>query len=98
MIGNFMLYLAAWKLLIWTGQKFVAATLKSLFFRKLFDCDFCLGVWVYTALALALKITILQDVFPYFPFVSEIIAGVVSSFLMHILTIGWREKFSVIVI
>ena len=98
MTGSFLLYLAAGKLLIWTGQKFIAANAKTLFFRKLFDCDFCWGVWVYSALALLFKITIMTDVFPYVPFVSEVVAGVISSFVVHLLTIGWREKFSVIVI
>ena len=98
MTGAFLLYLAAGKLLIWTGQKFIAANLRSWFFTKLFECDFCLGVWVYVALALLFKITIMTDVFPYVPFVSEAIAGVTTSFLMHLLSIGWREKFAVIVI
>lgn len=98
MSGDYLLYLSVGKLLIWIGQVFVSDTINNRILHKLFSCDLCLGVWTYTILALLFKMTILQDVFPYVPFLSELIAGVFSSFLMHLLSIGYREKFSVVVV
>lgn len=51
-----------------------------------------------TITALLFKINILSDVFPYVPILSEVVVGVVSSFLLHLLTLGWREQFDVVVI
>lgn len=98
MTGEFVLYLALGKLLIWTGQKFGRGNFNNRFLLRLFDCQFCLGVWVMTITALLFKINILSDVFPYVPILSEVVTGVVSSFLLHLLTLGWREQFDVVVI
>ena len=66
--------------------------------KRLGECDLCLGVWVCSALAIAFKITILSDVLPYVPVLSEIVAGCVASFVLHLLSLGWASKFEVIVI
>lgn len=66
------------------------------FFDKLFGCDLCLGVWIYTGLALLLGIDITKDVFPYVPFFSEFLTGAAFSFFVHLLSIGWTEKFGTI--
>lgn len=98
MTGVFVVYVAVGKLLIYIGQKFLADNFRNKFLHKLFECDLCLGVWVYVILALCFKMMILQDILPYVPFVTEVITGIVTSFLMHLLSIGYREKFSVIIV
>lgn len=98
MLGTFTAYLGIGKLIIFIVQKFVADNTRIEFVNRLASCDLCAGVWIYSILAYFLQIQILSDLLPYIPFLSEFIAGCVSSFLMHLLTIGWNEKFSVVVI
>lgn len=98
MLGTFTAYLGIGKLMTYIVQKFVADNTKIEWLNRWASCDLCSGVWIYTALALFLKITILSDLLPYIPFVSEIITGCFASFTMHLLSIGWREKFDVVVI
>jgi hypothetical protein len=99
MDGRFVLYMAVGKLLIWTLQRFFFDNkFKVKFLERLFECDLCLGTWVYIAIALAFHVVLLKDAFSYYPVLSEIITGVLSSFIMHILSIGWREKFYTVVV
>jgi hypothetical protein len=65
------------------------------FLGKLFACDLCLGVWIYTLSALLLKVNLFEE-FGYIPIVFEFFTGAAMSFIMHLLTIGWRDKFGVI--
>lgn len=65
------------------------------FLGKLFACDLCLGVWVYTLTAIPIKVNLFEE-FGYMPIVFEFFTGAAMSFIMHLLTIGWRDKFSVI--
>jgi hypothetical protein len=44
------------------------------------------------------KTYLFPELFSYFPFISEVVTGTVSSFLMHLLVLGWKTKFDVIVI
>ena len=53
---------------------------------------------MYSALALVLRVSLLEDLYLYVPVASELVTGAVSSFVMHLLTIGFREKFTTIVI
>jgi len=98
MTAEFLVFLGIGKLIIYIGQLFVHNNTKNEFINKLFACDFCLGVWVYTILALLFKITILSDVIPYIPIVTPLIVGCFASYLIHLVSIGVREKYSVIVI
>lgn len=98
MTSAFLLYLGASKLLIYLGQMFLQANVKSGFLKKLSECDLCFGTWVCCALAVAFQITILDDVLPRVFILSEIVTGCVSTFLLHLLTLGWKTKFDVIVI
>lgn len=59
---------------------------------KLLRCDLCLGVWVYAGLSGLFQTRLLEDVYWYVPVVSEIITGCVVSYLVHLLSIGFREK------
>lgn len=87
---EFLLYVAVGKLLIYLGGKAVSP--KGGLIRKLFECDLCLGVWVYTILSGLFQIRLLEDVYWYVPLVSELITGCVASYLVHLISIGFREK------
>lgn len=96
MLADYVLFLGVGKLLIYIGQKFIHSNTKSEFINKLFSCDLCLGVWLYTIMSWAFGTMIFSDLFPYVPFLSELIAGCFSSFAVHLLTIGWKTKYEVI--
>lgn len=99
MTGLFLLYAIIGKLLIYLGQKFPPlAESRFKFVRNLFACDLCLGCWIYTILAAFLSVRLLQDVYFYVPVVTEVITGCATSFLVHLISIGWQEKFNTIVI
>ena len=96
---QFIVYVLLGKLLIYLFQKppYLSKS-KVNFIRELFSCDLCLGFWVYSLLAMILKVRLLEDVYLYVPLVSEFITGSIVTFATHLLTIGWREKFSVTII
>ncbi len=98
MSGSFIVYLGVGKLLTYIVKKFISDNTKIDWLNRWASCELCSGVWIYTALAYFLKITILSDLLPYVPFVSEAITGCACSMIMHLLTIGWHEKFDVVVI
>lgn len=98
MTPAFLLYLGVSKLLIYLGQQFLQANIKKGFLRKLGECDLCLGVWICALLAIVFKITILEDVLPHIHVLSEIVAGCVSAFLLHLLSLGWSAKYSVVIV
>lgn len=86
------------KVIIYTVQKFPPlAEAHSPFVKALVTCDFCLGVWIFTALSAVSRWSLLGNLF-YFPAISEIMTGCAVSFLVHLASIGWKEKFSAIVI
>lgn len=62
--------------------------------KKLFGCDLCFGFWIYLVLAFFIK----QDIGIRFIVVREVCIAAVSAFVMHLISLGWKEKFSVIVI
>lgn len=96
-----LIYLVAGKLIIFFFQSFPLPTKleEHWFFGKLHKCDLCSGVYIFSILAFFLKIDLLGPLgFWYIPFISEIITGMSASFVMHLLTLGWKEKFNSVVI
>jgi hypothetical protein len=67
------------------------------FLGHLFDCDLCLGFWIYTGINFWFQINFLQEIF-YVTIVSEAISGAIVSWIMHLISIGFREKYFTIVI
>lgn len=86
---EFLVYVVVGKLLIFIGQKFLG---NVSFLDELVSCDLCVGVWVYTILSGLFQIRLLEDVYFYVPLVSEFITGCVVSYLVHLISIGFREK------
>jgi hypothetical protein len=69
------------------------------FIDELHRCDLCSGFWIYSLLAILLGVDILQEVFGYtVEIVGNILTGAVTSFVVHIFSIGWKNKYEVIVI
>ena len=84
------------KLCIVLGMKFPLFQKLSLF-AQLFDCDLCLGVWVFTGLAGILRVDLLPVLgWVYIPVVSEFITGMIVSFVVHIFSLGWKSKYEVL--
>lgn len=84
------------RLLVWTIQ--TNGLTKPLFDRhpkltELRECDFCLGFWVFTPLAYAMGVNLMEPL--YIPILSEILTGLIVSFAVHIARIGWTAKFGV---
>lgn len=84
--------------MIYLSQKFILPRLKTRYLWELFACDLCFGFWVYSLLAMFLRIVLLEDVYLYVPLVSELITGAIVTFGMHLISIGWRERFSVTIV
>jgi hypothetical protein len=94
----FLLFLAIGKLLIYLGMKFPPlAESRFEFIRRQWECDLCCGVIVYSALSLIMGEALFGDHF-YVPFISEGITGGIASFIVHLISMGYKEKFGVIVI
>ena len=88
---NWLVYLAIGKLLIWLIQ--TNGLTKPLFdlhpkLVELRNCDLCLGWWVYLALGLWLINLGFE----------QIIIAAISSFIVHIFSLGWQAKFGIVVI
>ena len=96
---KFLLVLVVGKLLIYLASKFpLLAESKIEFVQRLFSCGLCSGVWIYSILSWGMSMYLFDDICPYVPVLSELVTGSVTSFMMHIFEIGWKEKFGVIVL
>lgn len=96
LVGKLIIYL----LQIFPFQKLpIIGTLwnEDKFFEELFGCSLCLGFWIYTGINLWFQINFLQEIF-YVTIVSEAISGAIMSYVMHLLSIGFREKYFIVVI
>jgi len=96
-----LVYLLTGKLIIFSLQKFPFQKVfprlfkEGGFLEQLFSCDFCLGFWVYSGLAFIFNMNLFSEYF-YVLVVCEALTGIVASFVMHLLTIGWNDKFGTI--
>jgi len=95
---SYLLFMGIGKIMVYLGMKFpLFSESRYEFVRRLFECDLCLGTWVYTILSFVMRVVLFKDMF-YVPFASELITGGITSFIMHLLSLGWKTKFEVIVI
>jgi len=88
-----VLYFVIGRLLIWflqTAGPIKMLYRKSSFLTELFECDFCLGCWVFLGLGFAMKVAIL-DVLPYI--LDVIVTAIMASFCLHVFIIGWRTQY-----
>lgn len=98
-----LVYLLVGKLVIYAAQKFPFPKLfpklflEGKFLERLFSCDFCLGFWVYFGLAFVFEMNLFAEYF-YVLVICEALTGLVISFVMHLLSIGWNDKFGTILV
>jgi hypothetical protein len=95
-VKDYFIFLVFGKVAIYFLQIFPPIRkIKSQFLSELIDCDLCTGVYVYIALCLIFGISLnpkgnwLQNV------ISKILTGASSSLLVHLVSIGWKEKFGI---
>jgi len=95
---SFLLYLLVGKLLLFFGMEFAKGNgITKGFIGRLLSCDLCGGFGLYGILSLLLGEVLFTEYF-YVPILSNIITGGISSFGMHLLSLGWRLKFETITI
>lgn len=97
-LTTWLLYLAAGRLITWllqvNGLTRPIWNLHSLL-RELGECDLCLGFWIYALLGFLMG----QSIFNTWPwFLEVIILAALTSFIAHLLRIGYQTKFGVMVI
>lgn len=94
---NWLVYASLGKIVIslWMAFHFPGWLSKFKWLELLHECDLCSGVWVYVALAFLWKIDILQLWFgiPNVYVVSSVVTGMLTSWLVHIFSIGFKEKY-----
>lgn len=92
LIGKIVIY-------AWMAFHFPKFAKKFEWLVELHNCDFCSGCYVYTLLSIFMNVNLLTAFgFDYVPWVSQIITGIVVSFLVHIFTLGWKAKYDVVVV
>ena len=62
------------------------------------NCNLCSGVWVYTALSLIfgvdlLALTLYELGIGHLPIINESITGAVTSWILYVFEIGYRDKY-----
>lgn len=94
---DFFFYLASGRLVIWLLQ--TNGLMRPVWkwrpvLTELGECDLCLGFWVYLILAIFAPLSF--GLWPW-PIEAVILAGI-SSFVMHLLRLGWQMKFGGVII
>ena len=63
--------------------------------KKLHECDLCSGCWMFSILAYLMGADLLSALgFHYIFGVSEFLTGCITSFMVHVFVIGWKDKFA----
>ncbi len=104
-MADFVIYALVGKIIIFLLQKFPKHSLPIIgklfregkFLEELFDCDLCLGFWIFSGLGYLYQINIAGEIF-YVPILSEFITGAVTTFVVHVFSVGWNSKFQNIII
>jgi len=63
--------------------------------QHFFECDLCLGVWVYFILSELFDYSVLDT--PY-KLINWFLTGAILSFIAHIFALGWKAKFEPLII
>jgi hypothetical protein len=96
--SQFALNLLIGRLLIWLVQtNGLSKPVWSLHptLRELGECDLCLGFWGFLAMATLAKKPMF-DLWPcWFDYVAQ---AAISTFVVHLIRLGWHSKFGITVI
>jgi hypothetical protein len=96
---DWILFAILGKVLVYLWMSIPIPKWRISFLNYLHNCDLCSGVWIYFFLSVVWDIDILHTWF-YFPhhIVNFFVTGAITSFIVHVFSIGFREKFLHIVI
>lgn len=95
-LPEFLLYLAAGRLITWLLQ--INGLMRPIWNRhplltELGECDLCLSFWVYLLIG-----AFLPAAFGLWPWWLEVvILAALASLLVHLLRLGWQDKFGTVV-
>lgn len=100
LVSKWILFLLLGKILIHVWQSFhLPKFMQTEWIQKLHSCGLCSGTWIYTILSIFLGVDLLSvTLFTYIPIVSEIITGVVASWVVWIFSLGWSSAYDVVII
>jgi hypothetical protein len=94
----YLVFLFTGKILIYFGMEFARNNeISNKFIKKLLSCDLCWGFWIYSLWSFLTGGVLFRDIY-YVPVFSQFITGGISSFLVHLVSLGWKSKFEVLVI
>ena len=63
-------------------------------FGLLHTCEKCSGTWIYSILFTIFRIDLLHLLgLPYYPFVGEMVSGAAISFVVFLISVGFKETF-----
>ena len=69
------------------------------FIGGLHQCDLCSGVYIFSIVFWIFGIDLLHLLdLPYLPGWGEILSGGMVSFLVHLITIGFKERFLSVIV
>jgi hypothetical protein len=95
---QFALHLLTGRLLIWLIQtNGLSKPIWKLhpILTELGECDLCLGFWGFLAMAILTN----KPMFSFWPRRFDFIAqAAISTFVVHLMRLGWKSKFGVTVI
>jgi hypothetical protein len=101
---QWFVFAAIGKLLIYLWQSFPLPegerkTYISQTIYKLHLCDLCSGFWIFGALALLFGVDIVQQTFGHTVAIAgELVTGAITTYVVHIFSLGIKSKYEVIVI
>lgn len=101
LVAKWILFLLLGKIIIHVFMKFELPKpiKKFTWFVQLHECDLCSGVWIFTILSVFMGVDLLSIIlFEYVPLISEVITGIVISWLVHIFSLGWKAKYEIVVV
>jgi hypothetical protein len=91
-VRDYFIFLLFGKVAIYFLQTFSShINIKWKLLQEMVECNLCLGFWVFTGLSFMFGVNLA----PEFPIVSQILTGASSSLLVHLVSIGWNDKFGV---
>lgn len=98
MILVYTVFCLVGKLLMYFARKFPPIQYISKKIKFDLDCNLCLGFWTYLLLSFVFHIDVMDGLenYSYIPVFSEVITAAFTSFVMHLVVIGWNDIFSII--
>jgi hypothetical protein len=104
-MSSLLIYVLIGRLVIFLAQEFPFKRIPFIgnawqegeFLQEMFSCDLCLGVWIYTLLAILFDMNLFgiimiakMDIIGWF------LTGAATSFIMHVFLLGWKIKFGIV--